>query len=276
MEETATTSERKPRRNRTFGQKWGLISLPNRIMVVATVVIAFATAVNLLVAGAMWYEMHEGGTDTHTLADAAQKEAGNMANVSDAADKIRKAAQEMVAQDQRIADNAQKALDASNKQSKSALDASIANARLDQRAWVAPIGITNLNFKVGEPITFAVIFENSGKSPALHERNEVMVRSFSRGFNGEFTYSDAPAALGVKSSTIIQPGMTVKNASPAEGLRPTSEQVDALKSGEGVLYIYGRIFYDDVFSIQHQTTFCYLVDPDLQNTEYCERYNEAN
>jgi hypothetical protein len=97
-------------------------------MVVATVVIAAATAVNLLVACAMWNEMHKGGVDTHSLAVAAatqatnthdlavqaQRQADKMKDVSDAAEKIRKAAENMAVQEQRIADNAKTSLDAMN------------------------------------------------------------------------------------------------------------------------------------------------------------------
>ena len=83
-----------------------------------------------------WWEMHEGEADTHTLAQAADTQARKMGTMSDAADKIREAAQNMVIQEQRIADNAEKVLDASNKQAKSGLDASIAASRNDQRAWL--------------------------------------------------------------------------------------------------------------------------------------------
>jgi hypothetical protein len=65
------------RRRRTFKQKWALISLPNKLMVIATIVIAFATVVNLLVAWKMWREMHNSGTDTHSLAEAAAKQAAD-------------------------------------------------------------------------------------------------------------------------------------------------------------------------------------------------------
>ncbi len=47
------------RRHRTLKQKWALISLPNKLMVIATVVIAAATLVNVVVARAMWREMQK-------------------------------------------------------------------------------------------------------------------------------------------------------------------------------------------------------------------------
>jgi isopentenyl phosphate kinase len=53
-------------------------------------------------------EIHTGGSDTHTLAQAADTQAKKMIDMSNAADKIRQAAENMVTQDQRIADNAQR------------------------------------------------------------------------------------------------------------------------------------------------------------------------
>src|SRR6266849_5194735 len=74
---------------------------------------------------AQWYEMHTGGQDTHELAVHAKEQADKMKDMSDAADKIRLAAEGMVAQEQRIADQAGKAL-----------NASISASRNDQRAWL--------------------------------------------------------------------------------------------------------------------------------------------
>jgi hypothetical protein len=47
-------------------------------MVIATIVIAAATVVNVSVSRAMWKEMHAGGADTHDLAQAAVKQADAM------------------------------------------------------------------------------------------------------------------------------------------------------------------------------------------------------
>jgi hypothetical protein len=65
------------RRHRTLKQKWALVSLNNQLTVIATLVIALATVVNLGVAVAMWNEMRKSGTDTHDLAVAANQQAKN-------------------------------------------------------------------------------------------------------------------------------------------------------------------------------------------------------
>src|ERR1700691_5084938 len=107
-------------------------------------VAVFMSALAAIFVCLQWWEMHQGGTDTHALAVAADTQAKKMTDMSTAADKIRQAAEGMVAQEQRIADNAEKALNASNKQSKQVLDASIASSRLDQRAWIGVEHIDNI------------------------------------------------------------------------------------------------------------------------------------
>src|SRR5438105_751212 len=83
----------------------------------------FILAVTCIFIGFQWNEMRSGGQDTHDLAVAAKTQAEKMQSMSDAADKIRKASEDMVAQNKRVADDSEKAIEASNKQSKAVLDA---------------------------------------------------------------------------------------------------------------------------------------------------------
>jgi hypothetical protein len=106
-----------------------------RLTAAATVWIAVFTVVLALVGLGTLYEIIEGGSDTHDLAVAAKTQAEKMKDMSDAAEKIRQAAEGMVTQEQRIADNAKNALGVSNKRSKEALDAAIRQFREEQRAW---------------------------------------------------------------------------------------------------------------------------------------------
>jgi hypothetical protein len=140
----------------------------------ASFVIVLATGVFICL---QWLEMRSGGKDTHDLAVAAGKQADKMTDMSTAADKIRQAAEGMVTQDQRIADNAQKALDASNKQSKAVLDANIASSRLDQRAWVGIENVATQAFSETAGVTVALGFFNSGKTPARNVEFGVRYRT---------------------------------------------------------------------------------------------------
>ena len=92
--------------------------------------------------------------------------------MSGAADKIRQASEGMVTQEQRIADNAKKAMDAGNRQAKAALDASIASSRSDQRAYVTigrPDGtVAEIVWPKDEKgnAGLLVYFQNNGRLPA--------------------------------------------------------------------------------------------------------------
>jgi hypothetical protein len=141
-------------------------------MALFTFVLATTSGLTIWILKNQLREMHEGGVDTHTLAQAADTQAKKMADMSTAADKIRQAAEGMMTQEQRIADNAKNALDASNRQAKAALDASIAASRLDARAYVTigrPDGtVADIIWPKDEKGNAAlmVYFQNNGRLPA--------------------------------------------------------------------------------------------------------------
>ena len=104
---------------------------------------------------AQWYEMHTGGQDTHALADAAGKQATKMSDMSDAAEKIRNASENMVTQEQRIADKTGEAMQANNRQSAAVLRESTQASHLEQRAGVGAVGFYEpKNLAVGEEATW--------------------------------------------------------------------------------------------------------------------------
>ncbi len=129
--------------------------------------------------------MKSGSADTHDLAVAAKTQSEKMSNMSDAADKIRQAAQDMVTQDQRIADSSQKAIEASNdqskaatvasnKQSKASLEATIKDFQRDQRARVGLLTDTvSQSFdKLENPLQFPLLLicEQRKKSSCINRR----------------------------------------------------------------------------------------------------------
>jgi hypothetical protein len=140
-------------------------------MAIFTFVLASTSGFTIWILKNQLREMHEGGLDTHTLAQAADTQAKKMADMFTAADKIRQAAEGMVAQEQRMADNSQKALESSTQQSKASLDASIATARDEQRAWMFAVAET-AGFPggippVNAPLMVRVNYQNTGRTPAI-------------------------------------------------------------------------------------------------------------
>ncbi len=221
-----------------------------------------------------WYEMHSGGQDTHDLAVQAKRQADKMKDMSDAADKIRQAAENMVVQDQRIADNAKNALDASNKQSKAALATSIASSRFDQRAWAG--------------VTVALSFFNSGKTPARNVEFGVRYRTTPFPIDGPLqrdisaltfhaSRSIAPQGryINVVADAIILGG-TFPN-SVAEDNKTLISQFPLIKQGKLFLYYFGMLRYDDNVGKRHATQFCiYLADPSTKALGFCNRFNDMD
>ena len=120
------------------------------------------------------------------------------------------------------------ALEASTAQSKAALDASIKQSRLDQRAWVGVVQVTSpthivgrskVYMKIGEPLKFAAVVTNSGKTPALNLTSRLTFKSFASGERFKPDYGTQPSR---RSEIIIQPGMRARLEASSVFLTGTS------------------------------------------------------
>lgn len=244
-------------------------------MAIFTFVLASTSGLTILILKNQLKEMHEGGLDTHTLAQAADTQAKKMADMSIAADKIRQAAEGMVTQEQRMADNSQKALEASSRQSKASLDATIATARVEQRAWVSAVaqtypvqGIPQVNAR----FDIRVNFTNTGKTPAKNIETCTMT------FAGNIDESPPDFACHAKTpppaSGIIPPGGSTYTDSSLTGAL-AAEVRDKILSDQIQIWVYGYVAYDDVFRQRHRTNFCYRV---LSGGGYgdCKNHNEMD
>ena len=230
---------------------------------------------------AQWYEMHSGATDTHTLAQAADKQAGKMADMYTAADKIRQAAENMVIQDQRIADNAQKGIEASNKQSEAVLHENIEASHLDQRAWV---GIKYSRVVPWPPVTDKSISAevgvlNTGKTNA--QKSEVALHVAIRPKavteppkNITFTDSGKSVATIFPQQMLVS-NVTVKRPDGTE-IKPTDDNVASFKAGDIKIFVWGEITYRDIFNKPHKTKFCSFFSGTDETSTACAVHNEAD
>jgi hypothetical protein len=264
-----------------------------RVTANATAWIAFFTLVSVgvsvgtfLILRQQLSEMHDSGVDTHTLAQAADTQAKKMSNVSDAADKIRQAADDMVTQDQRIADNAHNSLEASDRQSRTALEASskqsaaslgatVASSHLDQRAWLVPSG-----FKLSEEptlgigVTVTVSIINTGKTPALELINQSKL--FFLNIDPPQTNFDLP--VNPRSRAIVAPGASgVEFQSDSMTLK-TLSQMGFYTNLSYKIYLEALIRYKDTFNQDHWTTVCayHVSGAPLSTFQYCEHGNEVD
>ncbi len=234
-----------------------------------------ATVLYSIFAGWQLYEIHSGAKDTHDLAVAAGKQADKMKDMSDAAEKIRQAAEGMVAQEQRIANNAQESVAASNRQSNAALDASIAASRNDQRAWLG-IWVGHMypidgNSKIRTEIDIV----NTGKTPAIHIKQAGSRFIWQQPLLAGPTLEIVDGFRFVSGAPVPPQGkMTI---SAEENIADIGADWSGVKDGTKIIYFAGEVRYDDIFGRPHRTQFClYRAHPEDQVLAACTDFHNMN
>jgi hypothetical protein len=126
--------------------------------------------------------------------------------------------------------------------------------KVDQRAW--------LSVDVGEETgTFAVRMHNTGKTPALNVTYAVSISGGNLG-----VIPEVEDILKKANSSTGPPG-TIKDHLPTGYvIAPNKSEIasnyggkfsQAFELSAERAYIQGRITYDDVFGLKHETLFCY-------------------
>jgi hypothetical protein len=149
---------------------------------------------------------------------------------------------------------------------KDALEATLNIAREDQRAWIAPFSSTTEQTADGK-FYFTINYKNTGRSPALQ----------TRGFTGTASnLADVP----IRDAEVKPGGLTHLVVAPEEinnSLTPNLDGtvIDRIRNG-GKLYIYGTVWYSDIFKRRHWTQFCYYPGRDLKNFSPCSKHNTTD
>jgi hypothetical protein len=79
-----------------------------------------------------------------------------------------------------------------------------------------------------------------------------------------------------RSIDVLQPNMQTTLIGTPRPVALTESDIAALKSGDAVIYIFGKLSYDDVFGRTHHTTFGVYIGRDLKTVNTCQTYNEAD
>ncbi len=161
----------------------------------------------------------------------------------------------------------------SEKQSKAALDASILVARTDQRCWIGLQGI-HYTIDAGKVIESTIVFTNTGKTPAVNLRTRATMKPVPVGDAPDFQhiYSIVP-----QNHSPVAPNASIfTNPKDHSNIPLAQDEVDAIKQGAAVVYIYGRIDYEDIFHVDHWISFCYSANTDLVNSSACKEHNEID
>lgn len=235
--------------NQSFVARWKKVSLPNKLTVMCTAVIAIATVLYVCASFRQLSKMEatltEMRTDRQGSTDQANQVIGNM---------------------NWLARTMENSLRESNKQSREALEASIVAARNDQRAW---IGVTRIDGTLESTAhRLEIRIANSGKSPARD------VHAFHASACGPL--GKLPP-FGEKESDAV--GHTAL-APAAEMIlvrnKFCDENVEDIKSaieGRSSLYIYGTIWYKDAFGTHRKTTFCDVWNSNSRTMDACKEHN---
>jgi hypothetical protein len=115
---------------------------------------------------------------------------------------------------------------------------------LDERAWVCAydttIDVTHL--KAG--VIFQVTFKNTGKTPALRVRNVMGTAK---------ELSDIPAKDEMPKES---QGLLAPDESSIAVIAPASAKIIAQMSDGKTVYLFGTVWYDDIFGNHHWSQFC--------------------
>jgi hypothetical protein len=147
---------------------------------------------------------------------------------------------------------------------------------LDERAWVVPFEvIANPSQDNSGSMYFYVNYKNTGKTPAI---------------NAQCILGESADLNKIKISKIERPNPPANSAmiAPDAANHSTTEEapipkdiVQSIKSGMP-FYIFGTIWYDDIFGRHHWTQFCYRFGRDFHTYptatgNYCDdAENEQN
>jgi hypothetical protein len=198
------------------------------------------------------YEAHEARIDANK-ASAAQ--AADVERSRRAAEKSATAAEKLASEVSTSNLQAKAGLEASTKQSRDSLGASIAASRLDQRAWVS---VTNCELvkepDAGEGFTVRCHIQNTGKTPALFliHSGEIDVSNMELKIPDWTKMPRSPAA-------VLFPGDTQKSY---DELFPANTEInkralDFYRSKAEEIWVRVHITYADVFGRNHYTDSCY-------------------
>jgi hypothetical protein len=170
---------------------------------------------------------------------------------------------------------AQQGIELSGRQSKQALDASIASSRLDQRAWVGSMQVTGIP-EVGKTYDINVVFGNTGKTPALDvitQAREIPVHTGSKfvpAFDKEPTFTQS-------RTTLFPNQIATSVVKGSKDVAATQSDVDFInQSKEVTIYVIGRVCYKDVFGESHWARFCEIYSPAGKAYISCTEYNEID
>ena len=217
----------------------------NRLIAIATVVIAFAS-------GLTWWEAHDAGEQTDRI----------------------------IAADHRIAAAMERAVSQANTSFKSTVD----QFNIDQRAWIAPQNATLLSDLIpGEPFKLQIQYNNVGKEPALDVRPIYRITSIEGRHFTDNTFNSIVEGHNICDKVEIAPGADVVYPSQPGGNHlmlgmPKGWMTADIVNGRSALIVEMCFAYKTLGTV-HRTAFCYFYRPGVSENgqlNVCTAGNHAD
>ena len=150
---------------------------------------------------------------------------------------------------------------------------------LDQRAWIGLQGVDGFP-KAGEELRVSPRYINTGKTMALHVRRQAnwTILWHEDRFKPIWDGRHEPNVSGGYAVSNLVPNlpMTQHLHDPRRGNQISQRDYNWINEGDLVLYVYGRVCYDDIFQKPHWIHFCDFYNPDDNTYSSCEIYNEID
>jgi uncharacterized protein YecT (DUF1311 family) len=224
-----------------------------------------------------WWEMHQGGIDTHDLAKATKAASVAASDQADAAQQFSDTAEDINSRMQDAVDQ----LEASANSAKASLKATQDAMRQDQRAWIAAGDYTYSIVESG-PIESSAILSNVGKSPALDLRYRITGVTKHKSEVFDIAAVVYPPVLPILKMGALFPGQHVPIKAGGVPMDPVQQKpwFANVQSGEWIQYFFGDVRYQDTFGREHWTQFCTQFVPAKGSTPAggtpCPIYNDTD
>jgi hypothetical protein len=151
-------------------------------------------------------------------------------------------------------------------------------ARHDERAWIALVDIQGIP-EVGTMFSVNLVSQNSGKTFAKNLTMRAVIEIAKKGEEPDFSLDDSDAARKDSGVSLLAPNadyvMDVELRKQTPPHEITQSDLDGIRSGNLVVFVHGRMTYDDIFGCSHWTSFCARLKPDLKYASY-GRHNDTD
>lgn len=142
---------------------------------------------------------------------------------------------------------------------------------LENRAWITVDGVDRGEFQVGEKTKIVVAFINSGNTPAIN-MGGISHSGFLKIENFAPVCVDSDAITNI---AVLGPGD--KNAFTGYTKKQLSkDDIDSLNNRSLRYYVWGYIYYDDIFGRKHLTEYCFVSRPDIKDFNSCDCCNSID